>query len=65
MVEDLIRFGGTVEYSLSVYVGLATNDFLMQFQSDILGKTIFKPRNEDYLGSCILYGWHGLRHLRL
>lgn len=47
IIEELTRNGGNVNDSLPVDGGLTGNDYLMQFQSDILGVEIVKSTNDE------------------
>ncbi len=47
IVEELTNTGGVIGDTLAVDGGLTENDYLMQFQADILGLKIIKPQNHE------------------
>lgn len=55
ILEELKKNGGKVGSTLSVDGGLARNEFLMQFQADILGIKIAKPENTEITSAGAAY----------
>lgn len=47
IIEELKKYGGLIQDTLAVDGGLTANNYLMQFQSDILEMKVFKPENEE------------------
>lgn len=47
IIEELKGTGGTAGRNLAVDGGLSNNDFLMQFQSDILGMRVSRTENHE------------------
>lgn len=55
MIEELRKSGGGSRGTLAVDGGLTRNEFLMQFQADILGMKVIRPENHEVTSAGAAY----------